>query len=126
MLRFTILISCVLLAPASSAQITGQWFLTITHGGERLGILTVEENQGNLAGFIDGGPIDLTLDGNVIEMVVDYRDGGGRLLSRHLTGSVANDMMNGTLVAAHDGSTGTWRAEPWHGTSSSAPLPWST
>jgi len=120
-LKFTTLIAFLLLAPVAGAQITGQWLLTINHGGERLGILTVEENRGNLAGFIDGGPIALSLDGNAIEMVADYRDGGGRLLSRHLTGTVANNMMDGTLVAAHDGSSGTWRAEPWSSPSSSAP-----
>ena len=121
LLQFTTLIAFLLLAPVAGAQITGQWFLTIDHGGERLGILTVEENQGSLEGFIDGGPIDLSLQGSTIEMTADYRDGGGRLLSRHLTGSVANGMMSGTLVAVHDNSSGTWRAEPWRGPSSSAP-----
>ena len=114
----------LMLAPLASAQLTGQWLLTIDHGGERLGILTVEENRGQIEGYIDGGPIDLGLDGDAIDMTVDYRDGGGRLLSRHFTGTVTGDSMQGTLVAAHDGSTGTWSAEPWAGPASgAAPAP---
>jgi hypothetical protein len=120
-LQFCILCAGLLLALSASAQVTGQWFLTINHGGERLGILTLEENQGDLEAYIDGGPIELNLQGNSIEMTADYRDGGGRLLSRHLTGTVGNNRMSGTLVAAHDGSTGTWNAEPWDGPTSSAP-----
>ncbi len=120
-LAFSTFLVLLLSATVASAQITGQWLLIINHGGERLGILTVEEHQGRLEGYIDGGPIDLSLQGSAIDMTVDYRDGGGRLLSRHFTGTVNGDSMRGTLEAAHDGSTGTWTASSWNGPSTSAP-----
>jgi len=111
----------LLFTQASFAQVAGQWLLTINYGGERLGILTIEDNGNTLEGFIDGGPIAMSLDGNAIDMTVDYRDGGGRLLSRHFTGTVTDSRMSGTLVAAHDNSEGTWTARPWNGPGSSAP-----
>jgi hypothetical protein len=43
-------------------------------------------------------------------MDIDYRNGGGRLLSRHFTGTINEESITGTLVASHDDSTGTWNA----------------
>lgn len=107
----------------TGGQLEGQWLLTLNHAGERLGILTLEHNQGELAGFMDGGPIELVVEGESIAMTVDYRDGGGRLLERHFTGAIDGDRMSGTLTAPHDGSTGTWHAEPWTGPSSTHSAP---
>ena len=99
-----------LIASSSLAQLEGEWMLSVNHGVERLGVITFEENNGEIKAFVDGGPVDLTLDTNQIEMTVDYRNGGGRYLSRRFTGTIAGDSMSGTLVATHDHSTGTWVA----------------
>ncbi len=92
------------------AELEGEWFLTINHITERLGIITFEQRDGELKGFVDGGPVEFTLDGNELELIVDYRNGGGRLLSRTFTGTLDGDSLSGTLVAPHDDSTGTWYA----------------
>ena len=99
-----------LIASNCFSQLEGDWMLTISHGVERLGVITFEDNNGDITAFVDGGPIDLTLDANQIEMTIDYRNGGGRYLSRRFTGTFAEDSMSGTLVAPHDDSTGTWVA----------------
>jgi hypothetical protein len=94
----------------SFAQLEGEWFLTINHITERLGIIIFEEREGELRGFVDGGPVEFTFEDNQLEMVVDYRNGGGRLLSRTFAGTLDGDSLSGTLIAPHDDSTGTWYA----------------
>lgn len=94
----------------SVAQLEGEWFLTINHITERLGIITFEQRDGELRGFVDGGPVEFTFDNDQLEMVVDYRNGGGRLLSRTFSGTLDGDSISGTLLAPHDDSTGTWHA----------------
>ncbi|MYI03228.1 MAG: hypothetical protein F4122_12235 [Gammaproteobacteria bacterium] len=111
-MRVFSLIPALLLAGACMAQVEGDWMLTLNHQTERLGIITFEREQGELRVYVDGGPVEYTLNGNQLEMTVDYRNAGGRLLSRTLSGTIDGDVMTGTLVAPHDGSTGTWRAEP--------------
>lgn len=101
----------LILAGACQAQVEGDWLITLNHGVQRLGIITFERQQGELRVFVDGGPVEFTLQDNQLDMAVDYRNAGGRLLSRRLTGMVDGDAMAGTLVAEHDNSTGTWRAQ---------------
>ena len=111
-LRISASIVSLFLAGACWAQIEGDWLLTLNHDAERLGIITFEREQGELNAYVDGGPVEFTLAGGKLEMEVDYRNAGGRLLSRQLAGTVDGTVMTGTLIAPHDGSTGTWRAEP--------------
>jgi len=120
-LSCVLLLAALFLGHAASAQISDQWLLTINHSGERLGILTVEGSGNAQQAYVDGGPIAMTVHGNAITMTMDYRDGGGRLLSREITGTIDGNRMSGTLTAPHDGSTGTWRAEPWAGATDNAP-----
>ena len=115
----------LMLALASNclAQLQGEWLLTVNHGVERLGVLSFEGRGGELQVFVDGGPVDFVLQGNTLEMDVDYRDGGGRLLSRHFTGTVTGDSLSGTLIAPHDDSAGSWRAERLLRSAALAPAP---
>jgi hypothetical protein len=92
------------------AQLEGDWMLTINHEVERLGVISFEQTDEGMKAFVDGGQVDLKLEADQIEMIVDYRNGGGRRLSRHFTGTISKDSINGTLVANHDNSTGTWVA----------------
>ena len=85
--------------------------MSLNHDGDRLGILTIERDQGELRAYIDGGPFEFSLIEGRLEMEVDYRNSAGRLLSRQFTGTFDGEVMTGTVAAAHDGSTGTWRAE---------------
>ena len=99
------------LATNCLAQLEGEWYLTINHVAERLGVISFERREGELRAFVDGGPADFVMEGNRLEMDVDYRNGGGRLLSRHFTGTLNGDSLSGTLADEELGSTGTWVAE---------------
>ena len=110
-MRIFALIIPLCLTGACLAQVEGEWMLTVNHQTERLGVITFERERGELKAYVDGGPVAYTLDGNRLELEVDYRNAGGRLLSRKLSGSIEGGVMGGTLTAPHDGSTGTWRAE---------------
>ncbi len=97
---------------AQLENLQGDWMLTVSHDSERLGVLGFDRVDGEIQVFIDGGPVEFELDGNRLEMDVDYRDGGGRLLSRHFSGSLEGDTFSGTLESVHNGLPGTWRAQP--------------
>ena len=108
----TTLVLTLLFSGLVWAQVEGDWVLTLNHDAERLGILSFERDGGELQVYVDGGPVEFTLEGDRLEMTVDYRNAGGRLLSRELSGAIDGDVISGTLIAPHDGSTGSWRAEP--------------
>ena len=101
------------LATNCLAQLEGEWMLTINHDAERLGVISFERRNGEIHAFVDGGPTDFEMEGNQLEFDVDYRNGGGRLLSRHFSGTINGDSMSGTLVDEELGTNGTWAAEPF-------------
>ena len=83
------LLSAPLGALAQHSGLEGDWRLTLEEGNApSTGILTFERAAQGLVAFVDGGPVPLTLDGNDVAFDIDYRDGGGRLLIRHLAGSL--------------------------------------
>jgi hypothetical protein len=130
MRRLALIVSVVLLAlpRASDAQrsgdITGDWLLTLVERGpERTGILTLEDTPEGIVGFVDGGPVPLTIAGDEIEFAIDYRDGGGRLLSRTLAGRALAERMEGVLTPPLDAPPGSWHATRVVPTAAAAPAP---
>jgi hypothetical protein len=108
---------CVLLATlagvATHAQtgLDGDWRLTLNDQGRiHTGILSFETADGRLTAFIDGGPVPIVIQGNRIEIDLDYRDGGGRLLSYGLAGDIGPDRLEGVLTPSLDGPSGAWHA----------------
>jgi len=105
------LICAAPLAAQPGGELSGDWLLTLVDGGrEHTGILQFAGAGGTAAVFVDGGPVTATIDGDRIAMTVDTRDGGGRLLSYGLTGTVAGDSMSGILAPPLDAPPGTWHA----------------
>jgi hypothetical protein len=95
----------------SSGAIEGNWLLTVTERGRNhTGVLTFERTKTGLAAFVDGGPVALTLENDQIELDIDYRDGGGRLLNRHLNGRIGSKEMSGKLTLSLDAPPGSWHA----------------
>lgn len=122
-------VACLTLAVAISltghAQppLEGAWRLTLENQGQRhTGILTFEAAGDELAAFIDGGPVPMTIEGNRIEIELDYRDGGGRLLSYGLAGSIGADRLAGVLTPL-EGAPGSWYATPVVASEASPPEP---
>lgn len=90
----------------------GDWFLTLDTGEtSHTGLLQFEYSSNGLAAFVDGGPVEFTIDGTTLEIEIDTRDGGGRLLSYGLTGSLVDGRLGGVLMPPLDAPAGTWTAE---------------
>jgi hypothetical protein len=92
-------------------DITGDWLVTVVEGGPaRTGILTLETSADGIVGFVDGGPVPLTLEGDAIEFTIDHRDGGGRLLTRSLNGRIGTARMEGVSTPPLGAPAGSWHA----------------
>jgi hypothetical protein len=95
------------------SDLAGDWLLAVVEGGpERTGILTLETSNEGIVGFVDGGPVPLTIDSDTIEFTIDHRDGGGRLLSRSLTGRIGAARMEGVSTPPLGAPPGSWHATP--------------
>lgn len=106
----------ILSAPSALAQradeLTGEWFLTLNERrAVHTGILTIENDGGKLAAFVDGGPASFELANGAITMEFDTRDGGGRELVYKLAGNAKGGVLEGVLTPPLDAPAGTWRAE---------------
>jgi hypothetical protein len=103
-------------APAASAQdataLLGEWRLTLEERSVvHTGALTVEQQDGAIAAFVDGGPAELHLAGGLLELEFDTRDGGGQLLAYVLRGRIAGDRLEGELTPPLGAPQGRWHAE---------------
>ena len=112
-LRAVLVLVATLAGMPSQAQsgLEGDWLLTLnTEGRTHTGILSFQTRGNGLSAFIDGGPVPITIEANRIEIVLDYRDGGGRLLSYDLAGDIGADRLAGVLTPSLDEPPGTWHA----------------
>jgi hypothetical protein len=87
-----------LAAAQTSADLVGRWSLTLEEGNAKhRGVLEIEQDGDISKAFVDGGPVDFDVDANRIELEIDTRDGGGRLLSYGLTGTFDGNALTGVL-----------------------------
>lgn len=100
--------------PLTLEALGGDWLLTLDLGRtSHSGVLQFEYSGTGIVAFVDGGPVALTIDGGSLELEIDIdtRDGGGRLLNYHLSGSRSDGTLSGELEPPLDAPAGTWRAE---------------
>jgi hypothetical protein len=96
----------------TSLDLVGQWLLRLEDGNAvHSGILEIEREGNALQAFVDGGPAVLEVDANRVGLEIDTRDGGGRLLSYALTGTLEAGAMAGVLQPPLDAPAGRWHAE---------------
>lgn len=97
-------------AVAAEEDFIGTWLISLDHRpGARLGTLEVERADGGLAAYVDGGPVDVSVDGDEISFPFDWEDGGGLHHVTRVTGTLSNGEITGEMH--RDGEqTGTWRA----------------
>jgi hypothetical protein len=102
-------------ASVFAAGFPGEWRLEIEP--DLVGRLELRDVAGSLVGFVEGGPIEVQVDGDDIEMVVDSRDRSMRRFDRVLTGRIVGESLRGTFVIEASGDRerqeGIWRAVPW-------------
>ncbi len=107
--------AAVALAQASTAQddVAGTWRLTVDRGGApRVGILEITQGDGGYEAYIDGGPAPITVDGDDVEITMDWEDGGGLYQVSTLRGSLAEGALSGPQLNEEGGDEGMWRAVP--------------
>ena len=117
-------------AGAADADFVGKWDLTITQGRNVMhALLDIRHTDAGLVGFVEGGPVDLQVDGNRIAMTIDERAIRGGRLVRYLQGNRQEGRLAGTFGPDHEPTreeldtcrniplactvpTGTWSAVP--------------
>lgn len=98
--------------PLTIDTLQGDWFLTLDLGEtNHTGVLQFEPAGESIVAFVDGGPAMLAIDGANLELEIDTRDGGGRLLSYQLTGTLNDGRLSGPLRPPVDAPEATWHAE---------------
>ena len=112
----------VIAQPAKNT-LSGQWMLELEQpGGALVGLLEINNKDDRIQGFVEGGPIDVSIQGQSIELKIDSRDAGARRFERILTGTLKKGaggqwQMQGTYLSTAIGSEKmaprAWRAEPY-------------
>jgi hypothetical protein len=109
------LVAIALQSNVSAADLPGKWRLEVEP--DLVGLLELRDVGGSFIGFVEGGPIEVDVDGNDITLVVDSRDQSMRRFDRILTGRIVGDSLQGTFVIEASGDRereeGSWRAVPW-------------
>jgi hypothetical protein len=110
-------------ATADNEAFTGDWMLIVDQGrGQMYGRLELVSNEDGLVGYVENGPISVSVDDDLIELGVDDRTGGGLPFVRKLRGWLIDGVMEGTFGPENPDKfcvqfptsctnpTGTWRA----------------
>ena len=100
----------------------GQWMLTLENSPADLeGLLVLEKGENGYAGYVEGGPVEVDVNGNTIELHIDSRDAGARQFFRILKGDIQYSAdgitMHGTYtttaINANNDSPKNWQATPY-------------
>lgn len=98
-------------------DLVGEWMLTLENRpADLMGLLFLEQDGDGLAGYVEGGPINLSVEGSDIELRIDSRDAGARQFDRVLTGEITEAAdgaitMSGTYISTAINADSTPR--PW-------------
>ena len=108
------LLSSAMIGPAAAAEadFLGTWLIALENRpGTRLGLLEIERTSDGLQGYVDGGPVELSIEDDTISFPFDWEDGGGLHHVTRVEGTLADGTLSGETY--RDGEqTGTWHARP--------------
>ena len=112
------LLTCIVLfdaVPAASDDLAGDWMMELDNGELRyLGELSLERDGGEWSGYVEGGPVDLEVDGDAIRFVIDTRDIRGFTYDLVLTGRFDGETIAGRYEVVGENYTnepgGEWQA----------------
>lgn len=110
---------CLALAAANAAAsegLAGDWIIELDNGELRyIGELSIAQDDGEWIGYVEGGPVELDVDGNSIRFVIDTRDIQGFTYNRVLSGRFDGETISGSYeidgTNYRNESGGKWRAE---------------
>ena len=94
----------------------GDWMIEVRpDGAPVIGMLELERNGDEWQAFVEGGPADVTVDGDRISVGIDSRDLRGFIFFLRLEGTLEGDSMSGSYIVESDAEVpftpGTWSAE---------------
>lgn len=109
-----IVVGVALLSPpslAAEADFVGTWLLYLDQRPADFGYgtLEIERTDGGLQGYVDGGPVPVSIDEDEISLLFDWDDGGGTVYVSELTGKLRDGGIAGE-VSTDGEATGTWQA----------------
>ncbi len=81
------------------SEIDGIWRISLQDSNRTLiGDLEIETTESGLIGYLEGGPIDIKIDGeNSIEIIADSRDVRGFIFNRRMTGTFEENFMSALI-----------------------------
>ncbi|MFM1594173.1 MAG: hypothetical protein ACKJRS_07380 [Woeseiaceae bacterium] len=110
----TLLIPCCILQ-ANEFDFEGRWILSLQDKKRTLiGLLEIEKNDQAWVAYLEGGPVEINIKQNQIEILADSRDVRGFVFNRRLTGFLVNNQIQGRYqqegAAAQKEEPGPWSA----------------
>lgn len=110
-----LLLALPLFARGAETGFEGRWMLSLRDDDRTLvGRLEIEEEDGRWRAFLEGGPVEIEIDGDRVTFSADSRDVRGFVFDRKLVGRLEDDRMSGTYTqegaAAQREAGGPWEA----------------
>ena len=101
----------------ANENLAGDWMLELTGSGPTIiGMLSLRHSDGDWVGHVEGGPVDVTVDGDALTVVIDSRDLQGFVFDRILTGRLSDGQIAGRFEISGatygDEPGGKWTATP--------------
>ena len=101
---------------AAEADFAGRWMVSLQDQKRTLvGLLELEHSDEGWTAYLEGGPVQVEIDGNDVVLIADSRDVRGFVFDRRLVGKLENGALSGSYTqegdAAQKEAPGPWRAE---------------
>ena len=107
----------VMSSASANPALEGDWMIELKPSGAPIiGLLELERDGDAWQGYVEGGPVPVTVDGDSVEILVDTRDLRGFIFFMRLKGELEDGLLSGTFTveseAKVNASDGTWTARP--------------
>ncbi len=103
------------LSAHANPALEGDWMIEMKPSGAPIiGLLQLERDGDNWKGFVEGGPVPVTVNGDRVDILIDTRDLRGFIFFMRLDGELNDGKLAGTFTieseAKVNASDGTWTA----------------
>lgn len=117
MRRISTIVALAFFALQANANplLEGRWVIELKSTGAPVtGVLELELDGDKWMGFVEGGPVPVSVDGNHVDILVDTRDLRGFVFFMRLKGELVNEKLTGFFTieseAKVNATDGTWSA----------------
>ena len=108
MIRYLRWFILVVAGPAAAqSEWAGEWMLELdVPPAPVYALLDLALVGGSWTGYVEGGPVSVSISGNELEVAIDSRDIAGFVFKRILTGQLVGDGINGTVTVVDQPDSG--------------------